>query len=81
MFASHLRLRDSLPAVLSKRPLSAAVKETLPLTNVSYILKSGKERESVGEREEKRLVLFFYASPSMQRLAGTQRKPLLLTIC
>ncbi len=84
MFASHLRLGDSLPAVLSKRPLSAAVKETLPLTNVSYVLKSqmkGKREGECGRKRRKRLVLFFYASPSMQRLAGTQRKPLLLTIC
>ncbi len=54
MFASHLRLGDSLPAVLSKRPLSAAVKETLPLTNVSYVLKSQMKGKREGECGRKR---------------------------
>lgn len=54
MLVSHLRLGDSLPAVLSKRPLSAAVKETLPLTNVSYVLKSQMKGKREGECGRKR---------------------------
>lgn len=54
MFALHLRLGDSLPEVLSKRPLSTAFKETLPLTNVSYVLKSPMKGKGEGECGRKR---------------------------
>lgn len=54
MFALHLQLRDSLQEVLSKRPLSAAVKETLPLTNVPYVLKSQMKGKGEGECGRKR---------------------------
>lgn len=91
MFVSHVRLAvdvseqlDSLPALprllSSKQPLSPAVKETLPLNKrivQSYVLKlQMKAKESVGDGGEERLVLFF-----ARLLTGTQRKPLLLTIC
>lgn len=73
---------DSLPALprllLSKRPLSAAVKETLPLNKriaQSYVLKL-QMKDGVGDGGEERLVLFFASL-----LTRTQRKPLLLTIC